>query len=295
MKFKVFVAGGTGFVGGHLVKSLLREGHGVVLLVHDRKKEGRQGVVQVQGDVLDAASLRKQIEGCDAAVNLVGIIREFPRRGVTFDLLHVEATRNLIAAAAGAGVKRFLQMSALGTRPSAVSAYHRSKFAAEEAVRGSGLDYTIFRPSLVFGPRDAFVNMIAGYIRRFGLVPVIGNGNYRLQPISADDVARCFSAALTITETVGKTFEICGRDRLSYNELVNAVGRALGRDSVFKLRAPLTVMKLVVPLLQQIPAFPLTTDQMLMLLEENICDGRWRETFGFDPVPFETGIMEYLG
>jgi uncharacterized protein YbjT (DUF2867 family) len=291
---RVFVTGGTGFVGGHVVSALLREGHGVVLLVHDRKKEGRQGVEQIQGNILDAAVLPRCMEGCDAAINLVGIIREFPGRGVTFEELHVEATRNAVAAARAAGVVRYIQMSALGTRPNAVSRYHTSKFRAEEAVRGSRLDWTIFRPSIIFGPRDAFVNMIAGQIRRFGLVPVIGNGNYRLQPISAEDVARCFTTALEMPETKAKTYEICGRDRLSYNEVVDAVGRALGRDSVFKAKAPLSVMELIVPLLQNIPLFPLTTDQMLMLLEENICDGRWRETFGFDPVPFEAGIREYL-
>jgi len=239
-EMKIFISGGTGFVGGHVVKSLLREGHAVVLLVHQRKKEGRPGVEQVSGDILDAATFRRYVEGCDAAVNLVGIIREFPGRGVTFEGLHVRATRNMVEAAASAGVKRFLQMSALGTRKDAVSAYHASKYAAEEIVRSSGLDCTIFRPSLIFGPRDAFVNMLADYIRRFGLVPVIGNGRYRLQPVSADDVARCFTCALQLPETVGKTYEICGRDRLTYNEIVDAVGRALGRtpSSRRALRSP---------------------------------------------------------
>lgn len=291
---KVFVTGGTGFVGGHVVANLLREGHRVVLLAHSRRSEERPGVELVAGGVGDREKLAAAMAGCDAVINLVGIIREFPGRGITFEKLHVEATRNLVATATGAGIGRFLQMSALGTRPDAVSAYHKSKFRAEEIVRGAGIPATIFRPSLIFGPGDAFVNMLAGYIRKFGMAPVIGDGAYRLQPVSGDEVGAAFTRALRLPETTGKTYELCGQDRLTYNELVDAVGRTLGHSRVLKLKAPLPVMRMVVPLLQGIPAFPLTTDQMLMLLEESICDGSWRETFGIDPVPFEAGIRAYL-
>jgi NADH dehydrogenase len=291
---KVFLSGGTGFVGGHLRKALLERGHEIRLLVHKKLEGFDPGVEPVEGDVTLVETFEEMVQGCDATINLVGIIREFPGRGVTFENLHVEATKNVVEAARRGGVRRHLQMSALGTRPNATSAYHRTKFRGEEHVRSSGLDWTIFRPSIIFGPRDDFVNKLAGYIRAYPAVPVIGNGLYRLQPISVDDVARCFVMALEMPETAGKTYELCGPDRLTYNDLLDTIGRALGKSSVAKIPNPLPLMKVVVPLLQGFSFFPITMDQILMLVEENICDGSWRETFTFEPGRFATGIARYL-
>jgi len=291
---KIFVSGGTGFVGGHLCRELLDRGHTLRLLVHSRGEGELVGIEHVTGDVTDAKSCLEGAQGCDAVINLVGIIREFPGRGVTFARLHGEATRNMVAAARQSGIGRYLQMSALGSRPGAVSGYHRSKYAAEELVRASGLDYTIFRPSVIFGPGDAFISMLAGYIRSFATVPVVGDGAYRLQPIYAGDVARCFALALEKPETIGQTYELCGRDRLTYLELVDAIGRVMGKGFVLKLKNPLCLMKLVTPLLEGFSFFPLTSDQITMLLEESICDGSWQKTFGFESTGFAEGIGRYL-
>ena len=235
---RIFITGGTGFVGSHLRRELLAAGHQLRLLVHGRPGNLAPGEETVAGDVRELASFRDGANGCEAVINLVGIIREFPARGVTFQKLHVEATANALAAAQEAGIRRYLQMSANGTRPGAVAGYHRTKWAAEELVRGSGLDWTIFRPSLIFGPEDAFVNMLAGYIRSFPAMPVIGDGNYQMQPISADDVARCFALALAKPETVGQTYTICGPDRLSYNELLDAIGKVRTGSSGFHQDVP---------------------------------------------------------
>lgn len=291
---KIFISGGTGFVGGHLCRELLSRGHQLRLLVHSARTENTAGIEQFPGDVTDRGRCIAGASGCDAVINLVGIIREFPGRGVTFKQLHEEATANMLAAAGENGIRRYLQMSALGSRPQAVSGYHRSKYAAEEMVVASGLESTIFRPSLIFGSGDAFVNMLAGYIRSFGIVPVIGNGLYRLQPIAAGDVARCFALALEMPGTIGQVYTLCGPDRLTYLELVDTIGRAMGRRFVLKVKNPLSLMKLVTPLLEGLPFFPLTSDQITMLLEESICDGSWRETFGFEPTGFEEGIGRYL-
>jgi len=291
---KIFITGGTGFVGGHLRAVLLAKGHEIRLLTHKKGGAPEPGVEEVEGDVTRPETFAAKVNGCDATINLVGIIREFPGRGATFERLHVEATRNVIEAAKGAGIRRHLQMSALGTRPGATSAYHRTKFRAEELVRGSGLDWTIFRPAIIFGPRDAFVNLLADYVRNYPAVPVIGDGKYRLQPVSADDVARSFALALELPETIGQTFELCGPDRLSYNEMLDVIGRALGRQHVAKIHNPLPLMKAIVPLLQGFSFFPITMDQILMLVEENICDGSWRETFRIEPERFEEGIGKYL-
>jgi uncharacterized protein YbjT (DUF2867 family) len=292
---KIFISGGTGFVGEHLCRELLSRGHTLRLLVHTAGVSGVNEAEFVSGDVARAESCIEGAVGCDVVINLVGIIREFPQRGVTFSRLHIEATRNMIEGAKQNGIRRYLQMSALGSRPGAVSGYHRSKYLAEELVASSGLDYTIFRPSLIFGPKDAFVNMLAGFIRSCSVVPVIGDGKYRLQPIAADDVARCFALSLEKPETSGKSYNICGPDRLNYLEIVDAVSRALGRHFVLKVKNPLLLMKLVTPILEKFPFYPVTSDQITMLLEESICDGSWQETFGFEPVRFEEGIRMYLG
>ena len=291
---KIFIAGGTGFVGGHVCRALRERGHKIRLLVHSRGGQAEDGVERVEGDVSRLESFAVEVSGCDAVINLVGIIREFPSRGITFDKLHIQATANMLEAARRAGVTRYLQMSALGTRPDAVSAYHQTKWQAEEQVRGSGLAWTIFRPSLIFGPEDAFINMLAAQLRLAPIMPVIGSGTYRLQPIHADDVARCFADALEKPETVGQTYELCGNDRVSYEELLDMIAAALGRPKPLTPHLPLGLMKLVVPVMQNVPQFPITMDQLQMLLEESICGGEWRETFAFEPRGLKAGIEEYL-
>lgn len=295
MNVKVFVAGGTGFVGSHLCQELLSRGHTIRLLVHSRRGGEASGIEHSQGDVCDPESCTEGAKGCDAIINLVGIIREFPGRGITFERMHQGATANMLSAARENGISRYLHMSALGSRPGAVSAYHRSKFAAEELVMSAGLEHTIFRPSVIFGRGDAFVTMLEGYIRTFGAVPVIGDGSYRMQPIAAPDVARCFALSLENPGTMGSSYTLCGRDRLSYLELVDAIGRVMGKTHVLKIRSPLMLMKLVTPVLEGFSFFPVTSDQITMLLEESICGGEWQETFGFAPMGFEEGIGSYLG
>jgi NADH dehydrogenase len=291
---RVFVAGGTGFVGSRLCRELGERGHEIRLLVHRKQDGPAPGGEQVPGDVTRLESFSDAVAGCDAIINLVGIIREFPGKGVTFEKLHVEATRTMLAAAEQAGVSRYLQMSALGTRPNAVALYHRTKWRAEELVRASRLEWTIFRPSLIYGPGDAFVNMLAGFIRDYPAVPVIGDGKYRLQPIAVADVARCFAQALEMPQTITQTYELCGSDRFSYVDMLDIIGRVLGKPSVTKLKNPLGLMKLVTPFLQQFPFFPLTMDQIQMLTEENICSSSWPTVFGFEPERFEHGIAAYL-
>jgi NADH dehydrogenase len=136
--------------------------------------------------------------------------------------------------------------------------------------------------------------MLAGYIRNFPAVPVIGDGTYLMQPISADDVARCFALALVKPETVDQVYALCGPDRLTYGELLDTIGRAVGKDYVLKVPQPLGLMKLLVPFMQNFDAFPLTMDQLTMLVEGNICDGDWQQTFGFVPQGFAAGIKQYL-
>lgn len=291
---RVFVTGASGFVGQYLVAELRQHGHDVVALRHRMQGEDPAGVQSVIGDVTDATTYEAALATCDAVIHLVGIIREIPKKQVTFERLHVQATAAVVAATERAGIKRYIQMSALGTREGAISGYHRTKWAAEEIVRNSSLDWTIFRPSLIFGPRDSFVNMLAATLRSSPIMPLMGDGTYRLQPIHVRDVVRCFREGLIRTDTVKHTYELCGCDRIRYRDLLDDVARAMGKLPPLKPQAPLWLMKPVIALLQRFAWFPITRDQLQMLLEENICDGNWQQSFPGPLTRFGVGIREYL-
>jgi NADH dehydrogenase len=234
--------------------------------------------------------------GCDAVVHLVGIIREYRARGITFERLHVEGTLNVLAAATAAHVRRYLHMSALGTGAGAVSLYHQTKWLAEEAVRASALPWTIFRPSVIYGKGDGFVSMLAQMVERLPVVPVIGEGRQRVQPVPVEQVAEGFRRALTRPDTVKQTYEAAGPDAVSVVELIDAVGRALGHARVRKIHLPVALMRALAGPLQAIPSFPLTTDQIRMLQIDNTCDpAPFVRTFGISPIPLRAGLNRMLG
>ncbi len=295
---RVFVTGGTGFVGRTLIQALRAEGHVVRCLVrrgseHDLR--GFEAIERVEGDVLARASLDEAMSGCDAVVHLVGIIREHPARGITFERLHVDATLNVLAAAATVGVRRLLHMSALGARPDARARYHRTKWRAEEAVRSSGLDWTIFRPSIIYGPDDGFVTTLARAVRRLPVVPVIGTGNTRLQPVPVQTVAEGFARALDQAASLGQTYEVGGPDPHTLNEIIDLLGEILKRRKVRKVHVPFPLVRRLALVLQGLPFFPVTTDQLLMLEEDNVCDPTpFYRTFGLSPVPLAKGLERML-
>lgn len=295
---RVFVTGGTGFVGQEVLRQLVAEGHRVRALIREgseHKLAQHEQVETVPGDVNDAASLESGLADCDAVIHLVGIIREFPSRGVTFERLHVEATRYMLAAAQKQQVARFLHMSANGSREAANTTYHRTKWLAEEAVRASGLAWTIFRPSLIFGRHDQFINMLASQIRMLPAVPVIGDGSYRLSPVAVEDVASGFVRALSNKGSEGESYCCGGTEVLSYDQLLDAVARALGHKPPIKLHHPLWLMQPMIRMLEGISAFPITRDQLAMLLEGNVCDPQpWRDALDISLTPLEQGLDRML-
>lgn len=291
---KVFVTGGTGFVGREVLRQLLAAGHQPVCLVRagsEGKLPKGAGLSIRLGDVTDPASLEGALQGCQAVIHLVGIIREFPERGVTFDRLHRQATANLVAAAEAQEVVRFIHMSSNGAGEKASTGYYRSKWQAEEVLRKSGLSWTIFRPSVIFGAEDDFCNRLAELIRLLPVVPVIGDGRYRIAPVAVEDVAAGFVAALRLPASAGRIYPVCGSDCYTFDELLDQIGRALGRSRVSKAHHPLFLVKPLVASLQFLPAFPLTSDQLTMLLAGNVCDPQpWIEEFGIEPQPFTEAI-----
>ncbi len=292
----ILITGANGFVGSHLVERLRKDGIAVRSLVRDpsrARKLADLGAELATGDISDLASLEAAAEGCDRIVHLVGIIQE--GRGFSFRSIHVEGTRNVLAAAKKAGTARFFHQSALGTRENAQSEYHRTKWEAEQLVRASGLPYTILRPSLIYGPGDLFTIRLAEMIRLSPVLPVIGSGRSKVQPIFIDDVTACIAKAVTSEAILNRTLEIGGPDRLSYEEVTRAIAAVLGvkRPTV---HMPMFFMRTMAKVAEAVlPKPPVTTDQLIMLQEDNVCDLKdIRESFGIEPVAFKEGLARFL-
>jgi NADH dehydrogenase len=296
---RVYVTGATGFVGRAVIQALRAEGHVVRCLVRrgsEADLHGFEAIERVEGDILGPpGSLEAGMAGCDTVIHLVGIIREHKSRGITFDRLHRVGTNNVLAAAAAAGVRRYLHMSALGTRAGARSRYHQTKWAAEEAVRTSGLAWTIFRPSVIYGHGDGFLSLLAGMVKRLHVVPVIGDGRQRLQPVPIEHVAAGFARAVRAEASVKQTYAMTGADAVSMIELLQLIGAAMHRR-VRLVRVPLGLIRPIARAVHRMPTFPVTPDQLLMLEEDSTADpGPFYSAFGLTPLPLVQGLRQVLG
>jgi uncharacterized protein YbjT (DUF2867 family) len=297
----VLVTGGTGFVGQHVVSALLDAGHSVRCLVRSSTSAALlAGTEPVQGDVLKPDTLTAAVAGMDAVVHLVGIIEEQPRRGITFDALHRQATDNVVKAARRAGVGRWIQMSANGARQDGVSGYQTSKWAAEQIVQTAGFaHWTILRPSLVFGPPadgqpEFATQLVRDLIRPFPVWPVFGDGTYAMQPIHVSDVAQAFTRALTNDAVNGTTLCLGGAEAFAFTEILKRIASGAGIRHKPMIFQPLWLMRPVVGLLGGI-VLPISPDQLAMLVEGNTCDGTQAlTTLGIEPLPFNQENLSYL-
>lgn len=302
---KVLVTGATGFVGREVLRQLKSTGHEARVLVRDTKAAADRlpqpsCVTEFhRGDVTDLRSLRGAAKGCDAVIHLVGIISE--AGSISFRRLHTEATRNVVAATQADGVQRFVHMSALGTRADAVSRYHLTKWEAEEVVRQSGLAFTILRPSLIYGPEDHFVNQFVDLSRWMPFLPVMGHGNCRMQPVAIEIVGQCMVRSLAHPESEGQTYDVCGPDRLTFLQILDAILKAANRKR-FKLHIPLPLARMQAAAMELILGSflgtppPLNRDQLLMLQEDNVGEaGPAEQLFGLEQECFSDGIRKYVG
>ncbi len=322
----VLLTGGSGFVGKRVLERLLATGYSVRVLSRRKPKlpadlpAGR--VEFFDGDVTASDSVAHAAAGASAVIHLVGIIRETGTQ--TFRQVHVEGTRSVVAAAKLAGVSRFIHMSALGTRESAPSTYHRSKWEAEQIVMGSGLDYTIFRPSLIYGRGDGFLRLFGAMMRppmsslMLGCVPCPGGfEGSKFQPVAVGDAAKIFVRALSAAGSIGKIYDLCCPEKLTMWQMLSALAAAeqvqptvlrCGMDTLpFQLawhilfsekpiffNMPIYAMRAAAFAAEKMGVpVPLNRDTVQMLSEgsEGDCTPATRD-FGVEFTPFAEGVHE---
>jgi uncharacterized protein YbjT (DUF2867 family) len=287
---RVLVTGGTGFVGPHVLHTLRARDMPVRALVRKSARTSQLaawGVELAVGDVTDPASLQAACDGIDAVVHLVAIIKGRPE---DFERVMAEGTRSVVAAAQEAGVRRFVLASALGLDEQSKDAvpYFAAKWQMERAVRESGLEHVIFRPSFVFGRDGGALPTFIRLARYAPVTPIVGPGTQRLQPIWIEDLAEYYAHALTEQEASNRTFELGGPDAVTWNEFWERLKRVLGvrRPSV---HVPFGVMRVQATLTERLPGAPVTRDQLTMLeLGDNVVtDPSAEETFKLPLVPLD--------
>ena len=304
---KVALFGGTGFVGSYLVDALLAHGHTPRLLVRpgsESKVVQRERCEIVPGDIDDRDAIAACLQGADAAIYNIGLLREFPAQGVTWEKMHYQGAARVIDAAVAAGVKRFLLMSANGVKPDGTG-YQSTKFRAEQHLAASGLDWTVFRPSVVFGDprgRMEFCSMlyqqmlkppIPAPLFHNGLWPS-GAGRFRMSPVAVEDVAEAFVRALETPASVRRVFPLGGPEAPEWREILDVIAQAAGKRKL-KVPAPVAVPRAAAALLDRFAWFPVTRAQLDMLLEGNACDGSeaW-SMFAIEPQRFEPAALGYV-
>ena len=291
---RILMLGGSGFVGRHVAAKLSAAGHDIVVITRRRERARHllllPTVQVVEGDPCDSAVLARYAAGATASINLVGVLHERGRQ--TFERAHVELPGLLVAACKGAGIRRILHLSALGAGPDAPSRYLRSKAAGEAAIAASGLAWTLFRPSVIFGPEDTFLNLFAKLSRLLPVIALAG-ANARFQPVYVGDVAACVVAALSDDETSGQRYDLCGPHVYTLEQLVRYVGEVTGAARPIVALGPM-LSSLQARVMEWLPGPLLTRDNLLSMQRDNVCDCAFPSRFGVAPSPIEATAPGWL-
>jgi uncharacterized protein YbjT (DUF2867 family) len=279
----ILVTGGSGFIGRRVVARLVDGGHEVRVLARGQRHADLPDAVEVaQGSVVSGEGVPEAMAGADKVVHLVAIIRESEDQ--TFEAVIRRGTEHVVEAAKAAGVKKFVYVSAIGARDDPTYPYLEAKWQAERAVERSGLNYTILRPSIVFGEGDEFINALASLVRRNPLVPVAGNGKSMFQPIWVEDLVTCIVGCLDEDAHSGEVLEVGGPEQLTYNQMLDIVKEALGKSRL-KLHVPLAVMHPMAQMMEWVLAKPpVTREQLKMLALDNVTEtDAMMRSFGVQP------------
>ncbi len=292
----IFIAGASGFAGGHLTDYLLLKGIAVKCLARSKRTItafAEKGAEVVPGDITQPSSLQGVLRPDDIVIHLVGIIEE--KGDATFRSIHVEGTKNLVKEAQRAGVRHFFYQSALGADRTSWSGYLNTKAEAEEIVKEGGMPYTIFRPSLIIGPWDGFTKKIMDMLKFSPVIPLPGEGKAKFQPVYVRDWLTCLGKVIEDPSTFVGTFDIGGAEHLTYRQIVEGLSKAMGhRRPTFSI--PMGFMKLSASILERFLPSPLvTTDQLRLLEQDNICElDAVRKQFGFEPMKFTDALREFI-
>lgn len=296
----ILLIGGSGFLGGHVARRLAAQGHRLTVPTRHRERARHLLVLPtvevVETNVHDDACLAELVAGKDAVINMVGILhsRYGLPYGPDFARAHVELPRRIAAACRAAGVRRVIHVSALNADANGPSQYLRSKGEGEAALRAAGeaLDLTIFRPSVIFGADDSFLNLFAALQRRFPLMP-LGNTQARFQPVYVEDVAQAIVASLDRRDAVGQAYCCCGPRVYTLAELVRYVGQQIGRPRPI-IALPEALARLQAGLLELLPNPPMSVDNLDSMDVDSVCSGTELLPFGATPAALEAVAPEYL-
>ena len=303
---KVALFGGTGFVGSYITRELVREGFTPKVLVQSGSLSKINSPCEVvKGDIQNKNAILETMQGVEAVIYTIGIIREFPKKGVTFKELHLNGLKRCLELALKIGVKRFILMSANGVRPDG-KAYQRTKWQADEALKESGLNWTIFRPSLIFGDpgaegRPEFCTQIRDDMLSLpfpaplfynGLLP-FNAGSFSMSPIHVKNVAEFFVKSIKLKVCEKNIFDLGGPEALTWKEIIHQIALASGKRT-WKIPAPVVVIKIAASILDRFKWFPVTRDQLTMLMESNTVSANYFDDFSINPKKFNLENLEYL-
>lgn len=293
MRSCVTVFGGTGFLGRRIVDALLARGV-IVRVAARHSARGNGGAaadrcVPMQADLRDPRSVQAALDGADAAVNAVSLYVE--SRDASYRSVHVEGAGRLARAAAEAGVDRLVHISGIGSDARSTSAYIRARGEGEDAVRADFPGATILRPSVMFGPDDAFLTTLVGLVLRLPVVPLFGDGSTRLQPVHVDDVAAAVAIVLAASDPPGPAYELGGPEVLSYRALLERVMRHIGRRRPL-LPVPFPLWDALAAACRLLPTPPLTEGQVALIRQDNVANPGLPgfAALGIDPTPIATEL-----
>ncbi len=306
---KVALFGGTGFVGSYLIDELISNNHLLQVLVRpgsEHKLRSTDKSTLFSGDIRQPQTIQAVLETADAVIYNIGILREFPNKGITYNALHFSSAKNCIDIAQELGVQRFILMSANGVKAVGVG-YQTTKYLAEQYLKNSSLDWTIFQPSLIFGdPRGNSRSEFCSQLKKDmlslplpaplffdGLLPFHA-GEFAMSPIHVRDVAQFFIKALDKKDTYGKSYQLGGPTAYTWKEIIDIIAAGYGKGK-WKIPAPVLPVKILAALLGRYSWFPITKDQLTMLMAGNTCDSTQAyEQFGIKATEFNSETVSYL-